>query len=205
MTTRSSQIATSSLFAHPWFFWGLLSIPSIAMLGRLVSDPASAGDILHPSGEFAARFMIVSMMATPLHMIWPKAAWTRWLLRSRRALGVAAFGYAALHTLIYLVDVETLQDALAEFWTLGIWTGWAAFAIFIPLAVTSNNTLQRYLAKAWRPLHRWVYAAAILTLMHWIFIQDDSIAPLIEFTPLAVLETYRIAKNLFERFKSVAV
>ncbi len=51
----------------------------------------------------------------------------------------------------------TLQLILAEFLTLGIWTGWAVFAIFIALAVTSNDAAQRYLASAWKTLQRWIY------------------------------------------------
>ena len=83
--------------------------------------------------------MIIAMMLTPLSMLFKRARWVRWLMQRRRPLGVAAFGYAALHTIIYVVDMQTLQLMLDEFWALGIWTGWAAFAIFIPLAVTSNE------------------------------------------------------------------
>lgn len=189
---------------HRWLLWGLFALPAIPMLALLVGEPASAGDLIHPSGEFSARFMIAAMMATPLHMIWPKAVWTRWLVRHRRALGVAAFGYAALHILLYLVDMETLRNVLAEVWALSIWTGWAAFALFIPLAVTSNDALQRRIAKAWRALHRWVYVAAVLTLVHWIFIQNNIGAALVHFVPLAALEIYRIAKNLANRRKALA-
>jgi hypothetical protein len=44
-----------------------------------------------------------------------------------------------LHTLFYILDVKLLQDMISELWALGIWTGWLAFVIFIPLAMTSNQ------------------------------------------------------------------
>jgi methionine sulfoxide reductase heme-binding subunit len=151
---------------------------------------------LHPTGEFAARFMIAAMMITPLRMLFPKAGWIRWLVRRRRALGMAAFEYAMLHTLLYLVDMETMRNVLAEFWALSIWTGWAAFAIFVPLAITSNDALQRRLGDVWRPLHRWIYLAAILTLVHWMFIQNNLGPALVNFLPLVALESYRVIKYL---------
>jgi len=57
--------------------------------------------------------------------------------------------------------METIQAMLDELWTPGIWTGWAAFLIFIPLAITSNDTSQRLMRKAWKQLQRWVYPAAV--------------------------------------------
>jgi sulfoxide reductase heme-binding subunit YedZ len=186
-------------------FWVLLSLPALPMISGLASDRVTADVLLHPSGEFAARLMIVAMAITPLRMLFPKAAWLLWLARRRRAIGVAAFGYAALHTLLYVLDMETLRNILAEFWALSIWTGWAAFAIFIPLAITSNDAAQRKLGKYWRTLHRWVYLAAVLTLVHWMFIQNDLVPALAHFLPLAALETYRIAKSLTSRHKTAVV
>lgn len=196
--------AIGRFFAHHSIVWGLFSLPAIPMVAQLAANPASAGDLLHPSGEFAARFMIVAMMATPLHMLWTKAGWTRWLMRHRRALGLAAFGYAVLHTLLYLVDMETLRNVLAEFWALSIWTGWAALAIFVPLAITSNDGLQRQMGRSWRLLHKGAYFAALLTLVHWIFIQNNLSAALVHFVPLAALEIYRVVKSRTGRRKFAA-
>ena len=49
---------------------------------------------------------------------------------------------------------------------LYIWTGWIAFAIFIPLAVTSMDYFMRLMGKRWKQLQRWTYGAAVLTLVH---------------------------------------
>ena len=175
--------------------WALLAAPSVPMMIGLWTGRTQPDALLHPTGEFSARFMILALALTPLRLLFPKVRWLGWLAQRRRALGVAAFGYAALHTLLYVVDMETLRSILAEFWTLGIWTGWAAFAIFLPLAVTSNDFSTRRLARSWKPLHRTVYAAAVLTLIHWIFVQNNLGPALVHFVPLAALELYRVAKR----------
>ena len=184
------------LASHPVWFWLLLSVPALPMLWVLSSGTGAAERLLHPSGEFAARFLIVALAITPLRLIFPGAGWLTWLSRRRRAVGVAAFGYAALHTLLYVVDTATLRDLWAEFFALGIWSGWAALAIFVPLAVTSNDAAQRLLRRAWNRLHRLVYAAAILTLLHWIFVNNNLGPALVHFVPLAGLEAYRVFRRL---------
>jgi sulfoxide reductase heme-binding subunit YedZ len=99
----------------------------------------------------------------------------------------------------YILDVELLKDMLAELWTLGIWTGWLAFVIFIPMAVTSNQASVAALGKKWKKIQRWVYAAAVLTLVHWIFVHNNLGPALVHFLPLALLEAYRIGEFLLQR------
>ncbi len=186
--------ALSTLLNSRAFLWALLALPSIPMVAGLVSGNADAERLLHPTGEFAARFMIIAMAITPLRMMFPKARWPVWLMRRRRYFGVAAFLYAVLHTVLYIVDMQTLKAMLDEFFALGIWTGWAAFAIFLPLGLTSNNASQRWLMSRWQPLQRWVYGAAVLTLVHWMFVHNNFGPALVHFVPLALLQGYRIWK-----------
>ena len=183
---------------HPCAFWVLLALPGIPMAAALARG-VGAEDLIHPTGEFAARFMIIAMMLTPLRMLFPRARWLAWLNRRRRYLGVAAFGYALLHTILYVVDMETLEAMAREFWAIGIWTGWFAFFIFIPLAVTSHDRAVRFLRRGWQWLHRWVYPAAILTLLHWIFVHNHLGPALVHFAPLALLEAYRLYRIMKPR------
>ncbi len=183
---------------HPYAFWVLLALPGIPMTAAL-SRGVAAEDLIHPTGEFAARFMIVAMMLTPLRMLFPRVRWLAWLSHRRRYLGVAAFGYALLHTILYVVDMETLEAMAREFWALGIWTGWFAFFIFIPLAVTSHDGAVRFLRRRWQWLHRWVYPAAVLTLLHWIFVHNHLGPALVHFVPLALLEAYRLFRIMKPR------
>lgn len=178
----------------PYFFWTLLALPSIGMINGALSGN-DLERLLHPTGEFAARFMIIAMMLTPLRMLLPRSRLVSWLVRRRRYLGVAAFGYAALHTLYYLVDLGSPQAVLADMIKVGIWTGWLAFLIFVPLALTSNDASIRLLGQRWKAVQRAVYVAAIATLLHWIFIKNNIGPAMVHFLPLAALELYRIIRN----------
>ena len=178
--------------------WTLLALPSIPMAIGLGSGARSAEALLHPTGEFAARFMIIAMAATPLAMLF-RAGWTSWLVRNRRYFGVAAFAYAMAHTVLYVVDMGSIQLILDEFWALGIWTGWLAMFVFLPLGLTSNDKSMRLLGRRWKSLQRFVYLAAAATLVHWLFVHNNIGPALVHFVPLALLETYRIWRTLVPR------
>jgi len=192
------------LLNSPYFLWTLLALPSIPMTAALINGtPGPDGQpvtemLLHPTGEFAARFMIIAMIISPLRLIWPKASFLRWLMQRRRHFGVAAFAYALAHTVLYIVDLGTLQSMLDEFFALGIWTGWLAMFIFVPLAITSNDSSVRRLGARWKPLQRFVYLAALATLAHWIFIHNNVGPALVHFVPLAGLELYRLWRHWSE-------
>lgn len=181
-----------------YFLWLVLALPSIPMVVALSGDRTTpdsqplAEMLLHPTGEFAARFMIVAMMISPLQVLFPKSRVLNWVMQRRRYFGVAAFSYALAHTALYIIDMETTAAVLEEFWILGIWTGWLAFFVFIPLAATSNEWAVRRLGRRWNALQRCVYAAAVATLAHWIFVHNNLGPALIHFVPLAALEIYRI-------------
>lgn len=179
--------------------WGLLALPSLAMVHAVTLGGAGFDEMLHPTGEFSARLLIVALMLTPLAMIFPGKRWIAWLVRRRRAFGVAAFGYAALHLLFYLIDMGSLDYVLDELLALGIWTGWAAFAIMLPLALASNEAAMRRLRNRWKPLQRLAYLAALLTLVHWIFVHNNLGPALVHFTPLALLEAWRIRATIARR------
>jgi methionine sulfoxide reductase heme-binding subunit len=186
------------MLSSRYFLWPLLALPAVPMLaglfsGRIDEEGRAATEfLLHPTGEFAARFMIIAMMATPLRLLFPRAAPMRWLIKHRRAFGVAAFFYAAFHTLLYIIDMGSLQAILSEFTALGIWTGWLAMLIFVPLALTSNDASVRALGVVWKRLQRFVYPAAVATLVHWIFVHNNLAPALVHFVPLVALEAYRI-------------
>lgn len=176
----------------PYWLWLLLALPALTMITPFFDENARAlRGVLHGSGEFAARFMIISMMATPLLLLTKGSHFARWLRANRRYFGVAAFAYAALHTLAYVMG-ESLSRILAEATDLDMLTGWLAFAIFIPLAATSVDSAVRRLGVWWKPLQRLTYAAALLTLAHWLLVAHGVGGALVHFAPLAVLTLYRL-------------
>ncbi|WP_373476367.1 sulfite oxidase heme-binding subunit YedZ [Sphingorhabdus sp.] len=172
-------------------FWLLLAIPALLMLSRFFSGDVLAMDMLHPTGEWSARLMIFAMILSPLVALLGPKPWLGWLVQRRRSLGVAAFAYAVLHLIFYVIDMGNLDDMLAEFWALGIWTGWAAMLLFVPLAITSNDASMRRLKAGWKRLQRLVYPTAVLVLVHWIFIHNNLGPALVHFIPLALLVAAR--------------
>ena len=172
-------------------FWLVLSLPAFVLLREYWAGDIIAMDMLHPTGEFSARLMILALVITPLSVIFGNRRWILWLIKRRRSLGLAAFGYGVLHLLFYIIDMEALKPILAEFWAPGIWTGWAAFLVFLPLAITSNDASMRRLKRGWKRLQRLAFIAALLTLAHWLLIHDGVGAALAHFIPLLALELLR--------------
>jgi sulfoxide reductase heme-binding subunit YedZ len=173
--------------------WLLLTLPGAVTLIRYLNGQTFYGEVVHFTGELATQLLIVTLAATPSRLMFPKARWTAWLMQRRRYVGVATFGYAALHTAVYLAQ-QGAADALAEAAQPGLLTGWLAFAIFVPLAVTSNDWCVRRLRRAWKRLHRFVYAAAVLTFAHWLLVAFDIVPALLHLAVLGALEGYRVVK-----------
>jgi sulfoxide reductase heme-binding subunit YedZ len=180
----------------PYLTWAVLASLGIMMTFTALTsdDPRIFHQLVHPSGETSARLLIVLMMATPLTMLLKGWRGPQWLKRNRRYLGVASFGYALLHTIFYLLDKASLTTVVDELPRLYIWTGWIAFIIFVPLALTSMDYFVRKIGKWWKWLQRWTYAAAVLTLVHWAAFHDwnGAVPALVHFGPLITLEAYRV-------------
>jgi sulfoxide reductase heme-binding subunit YedZ len=187
-----------TLFARlsPYWLWIVLALPAFGFALQLTTsdDPMIVRELLHPTGEFSARFMIIAMLASPLVLLLKGWRGPLWLKRNRRYFGVAAFGYALFHTILYLIDEGSVADVIGELPLLYIWTGWLAFLIFLPLAVTSSNFFVRAMGSNWKRLQQLTYVAALLTLVHWAALHDwGGLGPaLVHFVPLAVLESYRV-------------
>lgn len=158
----------------PWV-WTALSIPAIVICARYFADSISYGQVIHQTGQWSVGLLMVTLALTPLRKAFSRNTWLTSALRHRRALGVASFSYAALHTVFYLerkwgaglIIPEGLDPSLA--------TGWVALAIFLVLAVTSNEASVRMLRRKWKVIHRSVYAAAILTFAHWLLTTFNTI------------------------------
>lgn len=183
-------------FLSPYWIWALFSIPAMFMFNDILTSESSRiyGKVVHTSGEASARFLIVAMMATPLALLLRGWRGPNWLKKNRRYLGVAAFAYAALHTIFYFFKLNSLDRVISDLPKFYIWTGWIAFIIFIPLAVTSFDYFVRTMGTKWKTLQRFTYPAAVLTLLHWAALHNwrSPEAALIHFGPLIALEAYRI-------------
>lgn len=115
-------------------------------------------------------------------------------------LGVFSFFYILLHFLTWLVidkffDFQAmLADVLDRYYIL---FGTLAFAMMIPLAVTSTNRMLKWTGgKRWNRLHKLVYPIAILGVLHfYLQVKADVTDPVIYGVILTFLLGYRIWKD----------
>ncbi len=126
-------------------------------------DPAEA--IMHATGEWAARFLLLSLLISPLRQ------WGGWpaLLKLRRMLGLYSFFYACVHltTFAHFYLGWTPSSLLEELLERPYITlGFSAWLLLLPLALTSTRFMQRKLRRNWQRLHRLVYPAAIAVCLH---------------------------------------
>ncbi len=149
----------------------LLLLPGIYVAAQLATGGYARPYILanHDLGLWSIRLLFVSLLITPLRKTtsWPM------LVQVRRMIGVAAFAYAFAHFLFYALDkslqwgVIATEIALRYYLTLGF----AGLLILLALAATSTDQMVRRLGgKRWIALHRLVYAAGALAVVHF-FIQ----------------------------------
>ena len=183
----------------PYPLWLILAIPSAIMFVTNIgsTDPEVFKHLLHPTGETSVRLLVITMLASPLRMLFRTQNWTGWLIRNRRYFGVASFFYAALHLVFYVLDTGSIQQVMVEFSKFYIWTGWVAFAIFLPLAITSTDGFVRMLRRGWKKLHRLTYPAAGLAFLHWASLDNwgEPGDAIILFLPLVVLSIIRLARH----------
>lgn len=142
-----------------WLVWA-------AATNQLGADPVKAIEL--QLGLWGLQFLIASLCITPLR----KAGLN--LLRFRRALGVMAFFYIAMHFLAWVVlDMglrwdEILRDLYKRPYII---LGMVGLLAMIPLAVTSTNAAIRRLgAVRWRRLHRLAYVAAAAGALHFVIL-----------------------------------
>ncbi len=173
--------------------WLVLAIPAALMIQRFASGEALAMDLYHPSGEMSVRLMILALLPGPLTDALGPNRFLRGWLAIRRNLGVAAFLYALLHLVFYVLDMQLLSAMVSELAIPGIWTGWLAFALLLVPAAISFNAAMRRLGRRWKQLQRLVYPAFVLALVHWLLLDWAWGPALVHLAPLLMVWTLRMA------------
>lgn len=165
-----------------WLVWAGLG-------GGLGAEPIEK--VTHRTGLTALVLLLCSLAVTPLRRL---SGWNG-AVRFRRLLGLFAFFYASLHFLVYLFDQElvpayVVEDVVERPY---VTAGFTAFLLLVPLALTSTRGMIRRLGKRWQKLHRLVYAAAALAVLHFAWlVKKDLTEPLVYAAVLGLLLALRL-------------
>lgn len=169
-----------------WLFWA-------ASQGYFSTDPAK--DIQHFTGRMALKFLLGSLLITPLARYGKQPL----LIRTRRLLGLWCFAWASLHLVSYsLLELGINNLALLgqelvtrPYLTLGI----VSWLVLLALALTSTQAAQRKLGRNWQRLHNFVYLVAILAPIHYLWsVKVLSPQPLIYAALASILLAWRYKK-----------
>ena len=182
------------------YFKPVLFLACLAPLARLAwrgfhadlgANPIEA--ITHGTGDWTLRFLLLTLSITPLRKI------TRqyWLISWRRMLGLFAFFYGTLHLMTWLwldkfFDVHEMWADIVK--RRFITAGMTAFALMIPLALTSTKwSIRKLGGKRWQALHRLIYFSAVVGVIHYIWlVKADLKKPLEYAAVLGALLLYRL-------------
>ena len=169
------------LLPAPWFLY-------LGLTGGLGVEPIKA--LEHELGLFALQLLVAGLAITPLR----RFAGVN-LIRFRRAVGVLAFTYVALHLLVWLVlDVQVLSRIWADILKRPyISIGMIGFLLMVPLALTSNNWSVRRLGARWRQVHKLTYIVVLLGAVHFVMLRKGfQIEPLAYLAAILLLLALRL-------------
>jgi methionine sulfoxide reductase heme-binding subunit len=194
------------VFAHMVGLFPLAWLVLDGLLDNLTVNPIQ--DLTQRTGRFALYLLLLSLACTPVHTIFKLNG----VLKIRRTLGLYAFLYAAGHFILFTgVDYAFNFAQLAEVFLEKPYAlvGLAAFTILSVLAITSVNWWKKKLGKTWKRLHRFVYLAGVLVIVHYFWVakgdllrlSGDIFKPLVLGGLLIVLLAVRLPwiKRLFSQ------
>lgn len=164
-----------------WDFWQ----------NRLTVNPIQ--EITLRTGKSALVLLVLALACTPINSVFGFKP----VLRLRRPLGLYAFMYASLHFLTFVgldygFDPELIREAILE--KRYALVGFATFLILLPLAATSTKGWMRRLGRHWKRLHRGVYLAGLLAVLHFVWlVKSDIREPLLYGGVVVLLLVLRIS------------
>ena len=157
--------------------------------------------LIRSSGTWTLVCLLVTLSLTPARLLLGWQSAVRW----RRMAGLFTFFYAMLHALAWsvfdhaLVVREMGMDILQRpFIAVGV----AVFVILLALAATSSKAAMRRLGRQWQRLHRLVYLAGGLAILHFWWHKagkNDWLEPLLYGSVLALLLGVRLVAKIRAR------
>ena len=170
------------------------SLPFVALVRAVVTNslgPDPAEHLMHVTGEWVMRFLVLVLLATPLARYgWPHLA------RYRRMLGLYVWFYATLHLLVFAQvyigwSGGQLVEELAE--RPYVLVGFLAWLILVPLGITSPHKIRKKMGRHWRQLHKLTYAVAVLGWLHLLWLSRSDVGDAVIYGALfGALLAYRL-------------
>lgn len=155
----TAVVWAGGLLPLAWLVWATAA-------NQLGPDPVKGIELR--LGLWGLQFLIASLCITPLRQIGLN------LIRFRRALGVLAFVYIALHLSAWVVlDMglrwsEITADLIKRPYII---IGMVGLLCLAPLAATSTNAAIRRLGPLkWKRLHRLAYVAGAAGALHFVIL-----------------------------------
>lgn len=152
-----------------WFVHIGSIIPFLVMLWDAFSNNLTVNpiqEITQRTGRTAIIWLVFSLACTPFNVIFGLRPFNQ----VRRPLGLYSAFYATLHVITFFVldyglNLKLIWQTIIEkpYILLGV-TG---FVILCILTFTSTKKSMQKLGKKWHQLHRLVYLAAIILLLHF--------------------------------------
>ncbi len=147
-------------------------IPFVLLLLKVLQNdlgPDPAKELALETGEWSIRFLLLALAMTPL---WHLSGRVEFAQR-RRMVGLFALFYASVHFLVWVIFLLGLRwgailEEVVERPYITI--GFSSFLILVVLGATSPRVMVRKLGKNWRRLHRLVYVAGVLAIIHLVWI-----------------------------------
>lgn len=178
--------------------FGAALLPLAWLIWRIAANdlgPDPAQELAISTGEWTLRFLLITLSLTPLRHITGRIEF----VRIRRMVGLFALFYAAIHCTVWMSLLLgfrwfAIGEELLERPYISI--GFLALLILIALGITSPRAMVRRMGKNWKRLHRLIYVAAILAIVHltWILRTDVGEAVLYG-SILALLLAYRFYRR----------
>jgi sulfoxide reductase heme-binding subunit YedZ len=175
-------VHVGALLPLAWILWNYAQ-------GAFLVDPVR--EITTLTGRVSIILVVLTLACTPINTVFG----FRQVLRVRRTLGLYAFLYVGLHFLTfawldYALDLPLILGAIFD--QRYVLVGFASGLILLLLALTSTKGWQRRLGKRWKQIHRLIYMAGILAVVHYLWLAKDARDPLRYGILVAILLALRI-------------
>ncbi len=153
-------IAVASLLVTGFVIWWAFSL-----YGGTTLYPIRIEEIF---AWLALSLMILAITIIPLYKVLPKLPGRAVWFDARRLIGVSAAWFATLHASIVYISLFKMANPihLPSFYQRSFLVGASALLILLLMAFTSFNKAFQSMGIWWHRLHRFIYLAIGLTLLH---------------------------------------